>query len=44
MRTLVITIQTDSEEDLEELKRDLQVEIGCCCASFDVDNMTVEER
>ena len=44
MRTLVITIQTDSEETIEVLKRDLQQEIYCCTASFDVDNMIVEEK
>lgn len=44
MRTLVITIQTEDEAELEELKRDLQQEIHCCTASFDVDNMIVEEK
>jgi len=43
MRTLRITIQTDSDQSLEELKFDLSQEIYCCSAWFDVDNFIVEE-
>jgi hypothetical protein len=43
MRTILIVIKTDDKSDLSTLKRDLQQEINCCTASFDVDHMKLVE-
>lgn len=35
-RTIVIEVETDSEDSLASIKRDIEAELNCCCNSYDV--------
>lgn len=43
-RIITIEVETDSDEPLAALKRDVKQELHCCCAFFDLDNMSISER
>lgn len=44
MRTIVIRIKTDSEEQINWIKYDLMQEISCCSAYFYTEDAIVEEE
>ena len=35
-RTIIVTLTTDTEEDLAFIRRDIETELNCACCSFDV--------
>ena len=35
-RTIIVTLTTDTGEDLAFIRRDIETELNCACCSFDV--------
>lgn len=43
IRKFQITLTADTEDTFDFIKKDLEQELNCCCTSFDVEHMKVEE-
>lgn len=42
-RKFLIELETDSEDEIEEIEKDIKTELNCCTNSFDLDSMIIKE-
>ena len=43
-RTIVIEVETDSEDSLASIKKDIEAELNCCFNSYDVVEISEKEK
>ena len=44
MRKILIEVETDSDDSIDSIKRDIAMELSCCYTYFYLDTMKVSER
>lgn len=44
MRTIIIEIQTDSDDDIKTIMQNVEQELNCCSTWFDLETMKVSEK
>ena len=43
MRKIIIVLKTDSEDNLDFIRKDLKTEISCCCNTYEVESIDESE-
>lgn len=44
MRTIVIEVETDSRDSINEIERNVEMELNCCSTWFYLDTLRVYEK